>query len=112
VVMVGEFGRTVGQLSGAQGRDHYLQQFAVFAGGGIKGGRAIGSTNDQGSASAEYGWSRNRDIKPEDIEATIYSAMAINWTTVRHDDPFGRGFYYVPFSDTNAYGPVDELWGA
>ncbi|PYT24706.1 MAG: hypothetical protein DMG57_27710 [Acidobacteria bacterium] len=111
LVMAGEFGRTVGQLSGAQGRDHYLQQFAVFAGGGIKGGHTIGSTNGQGSASAEYGWSRNRDIKPEDIEATIYSAMGINWTTVRHDDPFGRGFYYVPFSDTNVYGPVDELWG-
>jgi hypothetical protein len=111
VVMVGEFGRTVGGLSGAQGRDHYLQQFAVFAGGGVKGGRTIGSTNDQGSATAEYGWSRNRDIKPEDVEATIYSAMGINWTTVRQDDPFGRGFYYVPFSDGDVYGPINELWG-
>ena len=111
VVMAGEFGRTVGGLSGAQGRDHYLQQFAVFAGGGVKGGRTIGSTNDQGSATADYGWSRNRDIKPEDIEATIYSAMGINLTTVRKDDPFGRGFYYVPFSDQNVYGPIDELWG-
>jgi uncharacterized protein DUF1501 len=111
VVMAGEFGRTVGGLSGAQGRDHFLQQFAVFAGGGVQGGRTIGSTNDQGSASAEYGWSRNRDIKPEDVEATIYSAMGIDWTTVRKDDPFGRGFYYVPFSDQNLYGPIDELWG-
>ena len=40
-----------------------------------------------------YGWSRQRAVKPEDIEATIYSAMGVNWTTVRYDDPLGRGLY-------------------
>jgi hypothetical protein len=110
VVMVGEFGRTVGKLSAAGGRDHWLQQSAVFAGAGVKGGRAIGSTTSDGSQTATPGWSRNRNINPEDIEATIYSAMGIDWTTVRHDDPFGRGFEYVPFSDQNLYGPIDELW--
>jgi hypothetical protein len=29
---MGEFGRTVGQLSAAQGRDHHLQQFAMVGG--------------------------------------------------------------------------------
>jgi hypothetical protein len=110
VVMVGEFGRTVGKLSAAGGRDHWLQQSAVFTGAGIKGGRAIGSTTSDGSATADPGWSRGRAVNPEDIEATIYSAMGIDWTTVRHDDPFGRGFEYVPFSDQNLYGPLDELW--
>jgi uncharacterized protein (DUF1501 family) len=110
VVMVGEFGRTVGKLSAANGRDHFPQQFCMFAGGGVKGGRTIGSTNADGSMTADPGWSRNRDIKPEDIEATIYSAMGINWTTVRTDDPFHRGFYYVPFSDADLYGPINELW--
>src|SRR6185369_6485940 len=38
VVMFGEFGRTVGPLTGPQGRDHYPQQFVFFAGGGVKGG--------------------------------------------------------------------------
>ena len=38
-------------------------------------------------------------------------AMGIIWTTVRQDDPFGRGFYYVPFSDGDVYGPINELWG-
>jgi hypothetical protein len=110
VVMVGEFGRTVGPLSAAGGRDHWLQQSAVFAGAGIKGGKTIGSTTSDGSATADPGWSRGRSINPEDIEATIYSAMGIDWTTVRHDDPFGRGFEYVPFSDQNLYAPIDELW--
>jgi hypothetical protein len=111
VVMAGEFGRTVGPLSAAQGRDHYLQQFAMFAGAGVKGGRTIGATNSTGSDTEEYGWSRDRYVRWEDIEATIYSAVGIDWTTVRKDDPFGRGFEYVPFSGDDLYGPVNELWG-
>jgi hypothetical protein len=112
VVMVGEFGRTVGPLSAAGGRDHWIQQSAVFAGAGIQGGKALGATNADGSATDpnNTGWSRNRSINAEDIEATIYSAMGIDWTTVRHDDPFGRGFEYVPFSEQDLYGPIDELW--
>jgi hypothetical protein len=110
VVVAGEFGRTVGSLTGAGGRDHYPQQFVVFAGAGITGGKIIGTTNATGDDVTDYGWSRNRYVKPEDVEATIYSAMGIDWTTVRHDDPFGRGFEYVPFSGQNVYGPIDELW--
>ena len=108
--MAGEFGRTVGPLTGAKGRDHYPQQFAFFAGAGIAGGQAIGSTDSTGGNTVDYGWSRQRNIKPEDIESTIYSAMGINWTTVRHDDPLNRGFYYVPNSDQDVYGPINELW--
>jgi hypothetical protein len=111
VVMVGEFGRTTGPLTAALGRDHYPQQFAVFAGGGIKGGQTIGTTNSDGSDTADYGWSQQRYVYPEDIEATIYSAMGINWTTVRQDDPFHRGFAYVPDTDPVTYFPVTELWG-
>lgn len=111
IVMAGEFGRTVGKLSAAAGRDHFPQQFAVFAGGGVKGGKTIGSTVADGSMTADPGWSRQRDVKPEDIEATIYSALGINWTTIRYDDPFGRGFEYVPHAKEDIYGPLTELWG-
>jgi uncharacterized protein (DUF1501 family) len=112
VVMVGEFGRTVGPVTPAGGRDHWVQQTAVFAGAGVQGGRAIGSTNASGSDTSNFGWSRQRYVKPEDIEATIYSAMGIDWTKVRYDDPFHRGFEYVPFSDQDIYGPINELWTA
>ncbi len=112
LVVTGEFGRTVGPLTAQAGRDHFLQQFVVMAGAGIQGGRTIGSTDEAGAFSADFGWSRQRDIKPEDIEATIYSAMGINWTTIRYDDPFKRGFEYVPFAQSdNAYGPINEIWG-
>jgi hypothetical protein len=105
VVMLGEFGRTVGSLTGSQGRDHHPQQFAVFAGGGVKGGSVIGATNQSGADVAEFGWSRGRYVYMEDIEATIYSAMGIDWTTSRD------GFEYTPSAEDDLYEPVDELWG-
>ncbi len=111
VVVAGEFGRTVGVLNNQAGRDHFLQQFVLFAGAGVRGGRTIGSTDTTGSATEDPGWSRNRDVRPEDVEATIYSALGINWTTIRYDDPFKRGFEYVPFANYDFYGPVNELWG-
>ncbi|HEY1342603.1 MAG TPA: DUF1501 domain-containing protein [Bryobacteraceae bacterium] len=111
VVMAGEFGRTVGALSGAGGRDHWPQQFAMFAGGGVKGGKVLGQTNASGSDVADYGWSQNRYVYAEDVEATIYSAMGIDWTTVRRDDPLGRGFEYVPQTGPFPFYPVHELWG-
>ncbi len=110
IVAMGEFGRTVGPPNSNGGRDHFLQQAVLFAGGGIRGGVAVGSTDAAGSATAESGWSRERDIKPEDIEATIYSALGIDWTTIWRDDPLKRGFEYVPFADRDQYGPVHELW--
>ena len=111
IVVMGEFGRTTGPLTSAAGRDHFLQQFVLFAGGGVKGGRALGSTDATGSNTSEFGWSAARDVRPEDVEATIYSALGINWTNIRYDDPFGRGFEYVPFANDGLYKPIDELWG-
>jgi uncharacterized protein (DUF1501 family) len=110
IVMAGEFGRTVGALTGAQGRDHFVQQFAFFAGGGVKGGKAIGATNASGSDTVDYGWSQGRYVYAEDIEATIYSALGIDWTSVRHDDPLGRGFEYVPTTGPIHFAPVNELF--
>lgn len=112
VFCMGEFGRTVGPPNSQGGRDHFLQQAVLFAGAGIRGPKVIGSTDDLGRATAEPGWSGVRDIRAEDIEATIYSALGIDWMTMRRDDPTSRGFEYVPLSSTeNLYKPVHELWG-
>jgi hypothetical protein len=111
VVMAGEFGRTVGPVTAQNGRDHWPQQFAFFAGGGVKGGTVLGQTDAKGADVVDFGWSQNRYVYAEDIEATIYSAVGIDWTTVRHDDPFGRGFEYVPQTGPFAFHPVHELWG-
>ena len=114
IVMVGEFGRTPGAITPALGRDHYVLQTVVFAGAGVTGGKVIGATSADGSTVTDFGWSGSngsgpRYVYPEDVEATIYDAMGIDWTTIRHDDPFHRGFEYVPLSVGN-YGPINELW--
>jgi hypothetical protein len=112
VIAQGEFGRTP-YVTAAAGRDHYLNQFAMFAGGGVVGGKVIGSTNADGSAIVDNGWSQNRAINAEDIEATIYSALGINWTNVCFNDPFHRGFEYVPQSNGPDYWvPIQELFKA
>ncbi|MEO8024929.1 MAG: DUF1501 domain-containing protein [Bryobacteraceae bacterium] len=112
IVAMGEFGRTVSALNQTAGRDHHLQQSAFFAGARIKGRQAIGSTDAAGATVIEPGWSAGREVRNEDIEATIYSALGIDWTTIRRDDPFGRGFEYVPSSTVDyTYQPINELWG-
>jgi uncharacterized protein (DUF1501 family) len=111
---VGEFGRTP-QITAALGRDHYVIQSALFAGAGVKGGKVLGSTLPDGSDVVDYGWNGSggsgpRYVRPEDVEATIYSALGIDWTTIRNDDPYHRGFEYVPFASKGTYGPINELW--
>jgi uncharacterized protein (DUF1501 family) len=110
VVVLGEFGRTVGALNAQSGRDHFLRMSIAFAGGGVRGGTVIGATDDSGANATEFGWSANRDVRPEDVSSTIYSALGIDYTTVRHDDPLNRGFEYVPFAKDGTYGPVNELF--
>src|ERR1051325_7584181 len=110
VVVLGEFGRTVGALNGQKGRDHFLRMSIVMAGGGVRGG-VIGKTDERGAGAAEYGWSANRDVRPEDVTSTIYSALGIDYTTVRKDDPLGRGFEYVPSAKDGVYGAVEEVFG-
>jgi hypothetical protein len=110
VLVAGEFGRTVGALNGQGGRDHFLRTSVLLAGGGVKGGRILGATDATGAKLTEAGWSANRDVRPEDLACTLYSALGIDWTTVRHDDPLGRGFEYVPYAKDGVYKPIDELF--
>lgn len=116
IVMMGEFGRTVtgpngGGLNAQNGRDHYFQHFVVFAGGGVSGGAVLGKTTDDGGGVLDPGWSQHRAVVNEDIAATIYSALGIDYTKKLRDDPLQRGFEYVPFAAQGAWGPVLEVFG-
>jgi uncharacterized protein (DUF1501 family) len=110
VVCLGEFGRTVGSLNNQGGRDHFLTQAALFAGAGVSGKKAIGKTDGTANVVVEPGWRFNREIYMEDIEATIYSALGIDWTKVYNDDPLNRGFSLVPTNQGLDFAPVHELW--
>jgi hypothetical protein len=100
VVCMGEFGRTPGELNLMKGRDHHQFAFTgLFAGGGVQGGRVIGRTDEIGARVVEPGWEPKRSIYMEDVAATIYSAMGIDWKKQITGTPSGRAFYYIePFA--------------
>jgi hypothetical protein len=63
IVMLGEFGRTPGLLNATGGRDHRKDAMSVaMLGGGVKGGRVIGTTAAQGDEIVDPGWSQNRQF--------------------------------------------------
>lgn len=96
VVVNGEFGRTPGALTDIKGRDHWpAVRSGLFAGGGVKGGRVIGSTDEQGGKIVNFDWHQKRPMYPEDVTATIYSALGIDWTKKLTGTPSGRDFEYV-----------------
>ena len=93
---MGEFGRTPGELSDLNGRDHYPYASTIlFAGGGVQGDRILGKTDETGSNIIDTGWTAGRPIYMEDVATTIYSAMGIDWQTKVETTPSGRAFYYV-----------------
>lgn len=84
VVVWGEFGRTP-RINNGAGRDHWAPVSCCFmAGGGMKTGQAIGSTNRLG----EYAVAR--PVHPGEVVATIYHNMGIDVHTTMLNDPTGR----------------------
>ena len=72
VVCMGEFGRTP-KINKEAGRDHWGHVASlVWAGGGVKPGRVIGSSDDQGA------YVTDRPIRPSDVAATIYQAVGVD----------------------------------
>lgn len=115
VVCISEFGRTPGAISETrQGREHHIHAHCgMFAGGGIHRGVVIGKTDAPGATVSESGWEQKRPIYMEDIAATIYSALGIDWTKTIETTPSGRAFHYVePASGTTymKFQPIRELF--
>ena len=72
VVAMGEFGRTP-KLNARAGRDHWPRVFSLLlAGGGIKGGQVIGSSDRVGESP------KNQPVTPSDLAATIYTLLGID----------------------------------
>ncbi len=72
VIWMGEFGRTP-KVNMNGGRDHWPKVMsAVVAGGGLKGGRAVGKSDGKGEEPAE------RPIHPEDIAFTLFEGLGID----------------------------------
>ena len=111
IVLMGEFGRTPGPLTPRAGRDHYRDVMSVLMiGGGAAGGRTIGVTSPDGSRITDPGWSGNRPIALEDLMATIYSALGIDWTKSITSNT-NRVWQYVTGAADGIFRPIGEVFG-
>ncbi len=110
VVSMGEFGRTPGALNNLAGRDHYNKCFpALFAGAGVQGGRILGRTDTDGLTCIETGWDCNEQPRIENVVATMYSALGIDWSKQVTNTPSGRPYVYVDPLGANGDISTDEI---
>jgi hypothetical protein len=79
VVMMGEFGRTP-KINKDAGRDHWGScQSVLLAGGGIRGGRVLGSSDRIGA------YPTADPVDPTDIHATMYHCMGLDPEQTMYD---------------------------
>jgi hypothetical protein len=97
VMSFGEFGRTP-RINGGAGRDHWPGAMSVlYAGGGLRMGQAIGTTD----ARAEY--PATRAASPGCLLSTMYHTLGIDYQSVFYDQ--GRR----PLSILSEGRPIEEL---
>jgi hypothetical protein len=99
VVVWGEFGRTP-VINKDAGRDHWPRvSCALLAGGGMRTGQVIGSTDRLGGEAA------SRPVHFAEVFATIYHNLGIDVATAQVTDLSGRPQFLVE----GGYGPIAEV---
>jgi hypothetical protein len=89
VIAWGEFGRTP-KVNNDAGRDHYPNVFsAALAGGPVKGGRALGESDEKGA------FPKSNPKTPQDVLATMYQHLGID-TEAQYLDNAGRPHPVLP----------------
>jgi hypothetical protein len=89
VVVWGEFGRTP-KINNSAGRDHWPQvACAALAGGGMRTGQVIGSTNRLGEHA------QDRPVAFQEVFATLYHNLGLDLDATRVFDLRGRPQYLV-----------------
>ncbi len=98
VMVMGEFGRGPIMTKDA-GRDHWLNCMSmILAGGGLKHGQVIGSTDSRGYDI------KDRPVRPQDLAATVFKYMGIDLSS-HWINPQGRPVPIV----TEGGQPISEL---
>lgn len=99
VTCLAEFGRTP-KVNPAGGRDHWPQCWTInFAGGGVKGGRVVGKSDDIGAYPTE------RPVKPPEVVATILKSLGVD-LEAHLPGPQSRPFPVVDYGTQ----PINELF--
>jgi hypothetical protein len=84
VIAWGEFGRTP-KINNGAGRDHWPQvSCAILAGGGMRTGQVIGSTNRLGE------FAKDRPVTFGEVFATLYHNLGLDPQQTTIPDPTGR----------------------
>ena len=103
VLAWGEFGRSprINNKGGEGGRDHWPNvSCAMLAGGGMRTGQVIGSTNRLAEEA------KDRPVHFQDVFATLYHNLGIDVRKVKLPDLTGRPQYLI---DNSQYGLIREL---
>jgi hypothetical protein len=97
VVAWGEFGRTP-RVNAKAGRDHYPGVFsAALAGGPVKGGRVVGSSD------AKAAFPKENPKSPQDVLATMYRHLGVD-RDAQYTNSAGRPITVLPSGK-----PIEEL---
>ncbi len=81
IVAMGEFGCTP-LLNPRGGRDHWPGVWSIlFAGGGVRGGQVVGSSDRNGSEP------RDRPVTPSEVAATVYRLLGVPQPPFVDSDP-------------------------
>ena len=84
VIWMGDFGRTP-RINKDAGRDHWPQCYSmVLAGGGIRGGQVVGSSDKIGGEPFE------RPVTPADVHATVFAALGYRADQITYHHSDGR----------------------
>ncbi|NBR87753.1 MAG: DUF1501 domain-containing protein [Proteobacteria bacterium] len=98
VILWGEFGRTP-KINKDAGRDHWpAVSCALMAGGGLRTGQVIGSTDRHGGEASD------RPVHFGEIFATLYNRVGLEANQVTLPDLTGRPQYLV-----DGWEPIKEL---
>ena len=107
LVVTGEFGRTprlsnqIGSRTKVTqpGRDHWPRAMSMLlSGGGMRTGQIVGSTNAKGEEP------KTRPLTPNDLWATVYCHLGIDYHRISFPDYQGRPMPILPFGE-----PIREL---
>jgi hypothetical protein len=74
----------------------------LLGGGGLRGGKVVGASDEQGAYVADRG------VSMGDVFATVYKAFGIDWTK-EYMHPIGRPIKIANASDDLTGKPIDEL---
>jgi uncharacterized protein (DUF1501 family) len=112
ILATSEFGRTP-EMNPGGGTDHYPNVYTqLWAGGGVKGGRALGKTDELAAKAIETGWNHKQQPWMDNAVATIYSALGIDWLKELTNTPSGRAYVYVqsaPVGSGGEFIAADEI---